>query len=727
MKLGEGSNGEGRLIVVSNRLPVTVRVEHGAPELVPSVGGLATGLGGPHGRTEGLWLGWPGDLSRLSPEGRAEVDRDLAEKRLVPVELTQGEVARYYEGFSNGVLWPLFHYLVDRVPADGSGYGTYRRVNERFAEAAARVHRPGDLIWIHDYQLLLVPRLLRERLPGARIGFFLHIPFPAHEVFRLLPWREPILEGLLGADLVGFHTESYARHFREAAVRLLGARLEGERLVHRDRTVAVEAFPMGIDFGRFDAMGRDPAVIAEAESLRRGDGKLLLGVDRLDYTKGLPRRMFAFETLLQREPALRGKVRLLQVAVPSREKVEAYREYRRRVDEAVGRINGTFGTASWVPVHTLYRTFGERQLAAMFRAADVMLVTPVRDGMNLVAKEFVATRTDGDGVLLLSEFAGAAERLSGAVQVNPYDVPGTAATIAAALGMAEGERRRRMALLREEVRRSDVHTWAETFLARLRTSPAPGATVAVPEAVYAAVDGIRPAARRLILLDYDGTLTPIVSRPELAAPDEALLALLRRLAATPGNEVHVVSGRRREDLEGFLGELPIALHAEHGLWSRLPGGRWERAAAASLDGGAIRDAFQSAAMALPGSFVEEKSATLAFHYRLARPDRVKAVVERLRRALAPVEEAGHLAVVEGHRVLEARPAGVHKGLVAEAAGKGPVAPAILAVGDDRTDEDLFAALPAGAITVRVGPGASLARFRIDGPAEVRALLERLVE
>jgi trehalose 6-phosphate synthase/phosphatase len=725
--VGEGSNGEGRLIVVSNRLPVTVRVGHGTPELVPSVGGLATGLGGPHGRTGGLWLGWPGDLSRLTPEAREEVERELAEKRLVPVELTQGEVARYYEGFSNGVLWPLFHYLVDRVPADGSGFGTYRRVNERFAEAAARVYRPGDLVWIHDYQLLLVPRLLRERLPGARIGFFLHIPFPAHEVFRLLPWREPILEGLLGADLVGFHTEAYARHFRESAQRLLGARLEGERLVHRERTAAVEAFPMGIDFGRFDSLGRDPAVIAEAEGLRRGGVKLLVGVDRLDYTKGLPRRMVAFETLLQREPALRGKVRLLQVAVPSREKVEAYREYRRRVDEAVGRINGTFGTASWVPVHTLYRTFGERQLAAMYRAADVMLVTPVRDGMNLVAKEFVATRADGDGVLLLSEFAGAAERLSGAVQVNPYDVPGTAATIAAALGMAEGERRRRMALLREEVRRSNVHAWAETFLARLRATPGSGATVAVPEAVYAAVEGMRPAARRLLLLDYDGTLTPIVSRPELAAPDEALLSLLRRLAATPGNEVHVVSGRRREDLEAFLGELPIALHAEHGLWSRLPGGQWERAAAVSADAGSIRDAFQSAAVALPGSFVEEKSATLAFHYRLARPDRVKAVVERLRRALGPFEEAGQLAVVEGHQVVEARPAGVHKGLVAEAAGQGPVAPAILAVGDDRTDEDLFAALPAGAITVRVGPGASLARFRIDGPAEVRALLERLVE
>ena len=717
--------GEGRLIVVSNRLPVTVRLERGAPEIVPSVGGLATGLGGPHERTGGLWIGWPGDLSRLHPEARAQVEAKLADLRLAPVELTQGEVARYYEGFSNGVLWPLFHYLVDRVPADGSGFGTYRRVNERFADAVARLYRPGDLVWVHDYQLLLVPRMLRERIPEARVGFFLHIPFPAHEVFRLLPWREPILEGLLGADLVGFHTEAYARHFRESAARLVGARIDGERLAHRERTVGVEAFPMGIDFGRFDALGRDPGVIAEAEALRARDGKLLVGVDRLDYTKGLPRRLLAFETMLQREPALRGRVRLLQVAVPSREKVEAYRDYRRRVDEAVGRINGTFGTASWAPVHNLYRTFGERQLAALYRAADAMLVTPVRDGMNLVAKEFVAARADGDGVLLLSEFAGAAERLSGAVQMNPYDVPGTAATMAAALAMGEAERRRRMALLREEVRRSDVHAWAETFLARLRVSPGEGTTVAVPEAVYAAVEGMRPAARRLVLLDYDGTLTPIVSRPELAAPDEALLSLLGRLAATPGNEVHVVSGRIREDLERFLGALPIALHAEHGLWSRLPEGGWVRATAATADRGAIRDAFQSAAMALPGSFVEEKSATLALHYRLARPDREKPVLERLRRALAPYE-AGEIAVIEGHKVLEARPAGVHKGLVAEAASRGPVAPAILAVGDDRTDEDLFAALPAGAITVRVGPGPSLARFRIDGPAEVRALLERLV-
>ena len=465
-----------RLLVVSNRLPVTVRDAEPPDDIVPSVGGLATGLSGPHERTGGLWIGWPGDLSRMPPERRRAAVARLSDRRLVPVELTQGEVARYYEGFSNGVLWPLFHYLVDRlpreelaerVPREETSFETYRRVNEKFAAATVAAYRPGDMIWVQDYQLLLVPALLRRQLPEARIGFFLHIPFPAHEVFRLLPWRKPLLNGLLGADLVGFHTESYARHFCETAVRLAGAEEQGGALLHQGRRVEVAALPMGIDFARFDGLGRDAGVCADAAALRKDGQRLIVGIDRLDYTKGLPRRLIAFDRLIGRDRELRGKVRLVQVAVPSREKVDAYREYRRTVDELGGRINGSYGTASWTPIHYLYRSLPERPLSALYRAADVMLVTPLRDGMNLVAKEYVATRPDGDGVLVLSEFAGAAERLKEAVQVNPYDAAGTAEAIAGALSMPEPERRRRMELLRAEVKSSDVHLWAERFLDRL--------------------------------------------------------------------------------------------------------------------------------------------------------------------------------------------------------------------------------------------------------------------
>ena len=461
-----------RLLIVSNRLPVTVTMEDGEAHVVPSVGGLATGLRGPHQRTGGVWIGWPGQAAPSHPKRRAELAQLLAAHRTAPVWLTQTEVTRFYEEVSNGVVWPLFHYLIDQVPLHVEHWDVYEAANVRFADAVVAQYRPGDTIWVHDYQLMRLPALLRARLPDARIGFFLHIPFPSEELFATLPARTAVLQGLLGADLIGFHTAAYARHFAESVTRVLHRPATPERVEIDGRTVRIGVFPMGVDAAALGNRAVQPEVDAQLAALApdaasEHDVALFVGVDRLDYTKGIPRRLLAFEQLLVQHPELRERVRLIQVAVPSRTAVRAYQRFRHELDALVGRINGAFGTPRWTPIHYLYRSVPEAQLLALYRAARVMLVTPVRDGMNLVAKEFVACRTDDDGVLVLSEFVGAASELTDALCVNPYDVDGAAATYYQALMLPREERQRRMRALRARVLTYDVHAWADAFLATL--------------------------------------------------------------------------------------------------------------------------------------------------------------------------------------------------------------------------------------------------------------------
>jgi trehalose 6-phosphate synthase/phosphatase len=721
-----------RLLIVSNRLPVTVKAAGSGITVERSSGGLATGMKGPHERLSGLWIGWPGALDGLSSDARAEVDRRLADLRLVGVPLTPAEIAGYYEGYSNTVLWPLFHYAAARLPQAVRDFDVYETVNARFADAVASRHEPGDLVWVHDYQLMLVPRMLRERIPDARIGFFLHIPFPSSEIFRLLPRRERLLDGLLGADLVGFHTATYVRHFASSVLRLLGAPTEVDRIRWHEREVRLGVFPMGIDAAKLSSLASSPEVKALVDTHRAGGERLLVGIDRLDYTKGIQRRLLAFEALLQRHPDLRGRVRLVQVAVPSRESVEAYRELRDEVDATVGRIQGEFATSSWSPIHYLYRNLSLEEIVALYRTADVLLVTPLRDGMNLVAKEFVASRPDEDGVLVLSEFAGAAAELSEALMMNPYDVEETSEVLYRALTMPPEERQTRMAILRQRVMTYDVHWWARTFVARLErvggtTAVSPGLSTA--GAVQAAVERARAAPRLALLIDYDGTLVPLAPTPELAVPDADLLALLRRLAACTGTEVHVVSGRKRSTLERWLGSLPLGLHAEHSFWTRPPRGEWTAAEIPISEWrGPVLAILRDFAERTPGSLIEEKTAGFAWHYRAADPEYGAAQAKELSLHLGTLLSNVPVEILPGDMVLEVRPHGIHKGrAVAQVLAHSEPGTLVLAMGDDRTDEDLFAALPDGSVAVHVGPLASRAPIRIRDVPAARALLARIAE
>jgi trehalose 6-phosphate synthase/phosphatase len=689
----------------------------------------------PHEQSDGLWIGWSGAPSDLDPERQARLDQELAAMRLVGVPLSTDLVTRFYEGFSNGVLWPLFHYLLEQIPLQVSDWDGYVEANQAFADVVVAQYRPGDMIWVHDYQLLLLPGMLRERLPAARIGFFLHIPFPSEELFRTLPSRDRLLQGVLGADLVGFHTPAYLRHFATSLIDILGHTVEIDRVQLPGREVRLGVFPMGVDARSFAELAADPAVEGEAQTIR-GDGsvRILVGVDRLDYTKGIPRRLLAYERMLHTHPELRERVRLVQVAVPSRTNVGAYQDFRALVDGLVGRINGAFGTSRWVPVHYIFRGLSEPDLVALYRAADVMLVTPLRDGMNLVAKEFLASRIDGDGVLVLSEFAGAAWELPEALQVNPYDVDGAAEVYYRALTMPRAERRARLAPLRTRVQTFDVHRWVASFLEQLADVTPGGArsglTAGGAAARRALVQRLAETDSLLLLLDYDGTLVPFTPTPELARPDPEVLTLLRALAARPDTEVHLVSGRPQEVLQEWLGDLPIWLHAEHGFLSRSPETR-QWVAAAELVGSwrePVLAMLREITQRTPGSLVEVKAAALAWHYRMADPETGARRANELRLHLNQLLSNQPVEILAGNRVIEIRPYGVHKGRIVPALSpERQAATTIVAIGDDRTDEDLFNALPPEAITIRVGPGSTRARFRLDGVAGVRQLLRSLLE
>lgn len=724
-----------RILLVSNRLPVTVNVQGGQVSITPSSGGLATGLRGPHEKSGGLWIGWPGDVSELSPAQRKELDQRLMDVHTIPLYLSDEEHNRYYQGFANGVLWPLFHYLLDKVALESRDFEMYKSVNERFADTVAMHYKSGDLIWVHDYQLMLLPSLLRERLPDARIGFFLHIPFPSSEVFRILPWRKEVLEGLLGADLIGFHTLAYMRHFTGTLLRVSGIETQVDHLAYRGRQIQLGAFPMGIDAADYAAMADSKDIGAAANTIRKeaGERKILLGVERLDYTKGLPRRLLAFERLLERRQDLRDKVRFLQVAVPSRGGIDSYDTLRRQVDELLGHINGRFGTTSFVPVHYLYRSFSQQELVAMYRAADVMVVTPLRDGMNLVAKEFCAARTDEDGVLILSEFAGAAAEFGEALRVNPYDIEQVAAAYEQALEMGEDERRNRMRGLRQRVADYDVHRWSRSFLDTLEAShdgePSFSRSFTPVAAIDVLVAEIRESGKLDLLLDYDGTLMPFAAFPVLAAPDKDLSELLTGLIRRAGTSIHILSGRTRDDLERWFGHLPIGLYAEHGLWMRPADQReWSLITELTVEWKEkVHAVMRQFVWRTPGSFIEDKTASVAWHYRNAEPEFASLQANELRLHLMTVLSNFPVEVLQGEKVIEVRMHGVNKGAAVRRILNSGATDTVVAMGDDRTDEDMFAALPKGSYSIHVGPNPTLADYSLVDTWAARKFLRRLLE
>jgi trehalose 6-phosphate synthase/phosphatase len=724
------ANGRSGVLIVSNRLPVAARRRADRVRIVKSEGGLATGLDQVRRVEPSLWIGWPGRAARDTSSDWPEFERRFRKDGLVPVRLSDDDLSGYYDGFSNGVIWPLFHHLLDRIPIDSGNWDAYRRVNERFAAAVERAWRPGDRIWIHDYHLMLLPELVRRALPRARIGFFLHIPFPGIDVFRVLPWRRALIEGILGADVIGFHTIRYVQHFLDAVRQLADVEPMTNHVWWRGRAVHVDAVPMGIDALRFGAIGDRPAIRERAEAIR-ADAKgrqILLAVDRLDYTKGIPRRLLAFQRLLERDPSLIDRVRFIQVAAPSRIDVKADRAFRHELDELTGRINGMFGGVDSLPVHYLSRSVATDELVALYRAADVMVVTPLRDGMNLVAKEFVATRTDDDGVLILSEFAGAARQLTEALIVNPYDVDGVAGAMGHALSMSPDERRHRMRRLRARVNRSSVYEWAGGFLKRLgheQIAAAVGSVRRPDDALVALGTGSLTLANPVTLLvDYDGTLVGFANVPNSASPDPDLIAMLTALAAHPAIDFHIVTGRSLATVQQWFWHVPAGLWAEHGAACRLDGSTWERIVTIErrwID--RARAFLEDVCADTPGSLIEQKTCGLAWHYRMVETSLAAERLRHVKETLSRIVRDAPLELLEGRMVLELRPRGVSKALVVRclASRRAPTGSTVV-IGDDNTDEEMFGAMPPGGIAIHVGNTDSCAAYRLENPTAVRQFL-----
>ena len=486
--------------------------------------------------------------------------------------------------------------------------------------------RPDDLLWVHDYQLMLVPGLIRERFPEMPIGFFLHIPFPSYEVFRLLPraWRVELIEGLLGSSLVGFHTHDYTRDFLTSVLRTVGYEHQLGSLTLRDRVVTVDTFPMGIDFERFAQAAASPETEARVAELRTNCAgqKVIFSVDRLDYTKGLINRLRGYDVFLKRNPQWHGKVVFMVSVAPSRTAVESYQAMKQELEQTVGRIVGAYGNVNWTPLVYQFRNLGFEEIVAYYRFCDVALITPLRDGMNLVAKEFVASRPDQSGVLILSEMAGAAMEMGEALIINPVHSGDFARALELALAMPVAEQVRRNRLLQERLRRYNVVRWAEDFVQALdstqKTEAARRARVLSGQVQAGLIQQYLSAARRALLLDYDGTLVPFVEDPTLARPDHEVLELLTELGAAAGNDVAIVSGRPRRDLEEWFGTLPVSLVAEHGVWLRPEGGDWRMLKAMTTDWKErVRPILQLYVDRLPGAWLEEKEFSLAWHYRRA--------------------------------------------------------------------------------------------------------------
>jgi trehalose 6-phosphate synthase/phosphatase len=725
-----------RLIIVSNRLPVTVEKRKGEISFRGSVGGVATGLGSYHETHESIWVGWAEvSADRLDAPARQEISSRLADEHsCVPVFLSADDVRDFYHGFCNRTIWPMFHHFLQYAEFHSELWAAYERVSTKYCDAVLEVAKPGDTIWIQDYQLMLLPGMLRKRMPDATIGFFLHIPFPAFELFRALPWRREVLEGLLGADLVGFHTYDYVRYFLGSARRLLGTDDQYGRINVDDRIVLVDAFPMGIDYDRYEQGARTPKARAEIARIGRHTAgrKVVLSIDRLDYSKGIPQRLRAYDKFLDRHPEWKSRVVMVCVAVPSRTRVEHYRLLKAEVDELVGGINGRHGTIDWTPVRYLYQSLPFSTLSAMYGAADVAYITPVRDGMNLIAKEYLAARGDNGGVLVLSEIAGAARELGEAVQVNPYDHDAMIEALAIALTMPEEEQRARNASMQRRLRRYTVQRWAEDFLGSLEqiklTQVGFDAHLLDEWQRERLLCAYRAADRRVILLDYDGTLMPFADKPQDVVPSESLMDTLRALSADERNQVVVISGRDRDTLDEWLGGLNIDLVAEHGVWLRETGREWLTIEPMNDEWKPrIRPTLDMYVDRTPGSFVEEKDYSLVWHYRKIHPELAETRVRELKDALTSMAADAGLALLDGNRVLEVRAQGVNKGRAAHRWMGREETGFVLAIGDDRTDEDVFEAAPDGSWTIKVGRGATHANHSVRSVQEVRELLTRLTE
>ncbi len=725
----------GKIIFVSNRLPVTIARDDKTGEygFIRSIGGLATGLSSVHDQGDSLWVGWSGlHEEDVSPqEEKTLKEAMLREEHCVPFQISKHDFEEYYLGFCNEAIWPLFHYFANRSHYEAHQWEAYRRVNQRFFDELKPYIEPGDTIWVHDYQLMLLPEMIRREFPDALVGFFLHIPFPSYEIMRLMPWREEIMEGLMGADLLGFHTYDYVRHFISSARRLLGYEYSMGYLTAGQRLVRADVFPMGIDYEKYSHAGKDKNVIKALTETRRqlANRATILSVDRLDYTKGIPERIKGFMMFLDQHPDYREKVELYLIVAPSRTEVEGYQELLREIRELVSIVNGKHGSLGWTPVHFFYRSFSFEDLTALYMEADLLLVTALRDGMNLIAKEYLAARSDDTGVLILSETAGAAHELGESLVINPNDIQGISDAIETGLNLDRKEQKRRNVVMKKRIARYNVQFWARDFLVKMKEVQDYQQLQSGRNMIHTVEEDMlkryHESKKAILFLDYDGTLVGFQDSPEKARPDDELIEIIKKLSSRKENRVVVISGRQPQDLDDFFAGQDVEMAAGHGSFIKMKGADWEKAELFSTEWKeTIRTILENYTDRTPGSFIEEKEFSLAWHYRRCEPDLAALRLGELKDSLHSVTENMNLGILDGNKVLEVKDSFVNKGIAATEWLRGEEYDFVFGVGDDHTDEDLFDVLPEDAYSVKVGMALSRAGYHIRGWRELRTLLKK---
>lgn len=736
---------KNRLLIVSNRLPVQLSEKNGQITILPSAGGLVSSIKSylrkkSEQKTAGEDLSpvWIGSLAIT--EKRFAVHQ-LAEKLkdddfgMSPVFLPATMQDKFYNGFCNDTIWPLFHYFPSYAQFKDDYYEHYVAANLRFCEKIVAEYQPGDIIWIHDYHLMLLPSMLRKLLPDAIIGFFLHIPFPSFELFRMLPgsWRKGILQGLLGADLIGFHTYSYLQYFLNSVKQILGYETPVRSVMTPERCVTLDVFPVSIDYSKFHSVAGDSVIFDERNRIKKrlGNVKLIISVDRLDYTKGIVNRLEGFALFLKEHPEYIERVSYFLLVVPSRDIITKYKENKEAIEGLVSSINGQYGSFDWTPVIYQYKSIDFKKMAGLYLAADVALITPIRDGMNLVAKEFVASRSDKRGVLVLSETAGAAAELGEAIIINPTDRKEVADALLQSLTMPVQEQMSRNEFMQTRLKNYDVVKWAEEFISQLLNAHQQQASMNIKLLTLQTEELIaahyHSANRKLFLLDYDGTLSPIARYPHLAIPQGGLISLLKLLSDDSKNDIVIISGRSREILDEWFNSVHVNLVAEHGAFYKHAGREWESATSENTDWKEeVRGIMDKFTERCPGAFVEEKHYSLAWHYRNADPELGFIRSRELHNNLSGLTAHLDFQIIEGKKVIEARPRGIDKGISSLHWINKNEYDFILAAGDDRTDEDMFRVLPAEAYSIRVGLVQSAARFNVNQQKDIPGLLLKIL-
>lgn len=719
-----------KLFIISNRLPLKARKENGKFWFSRSEGGLATGLDSLHLSVEKCWIGWPG-VDAGTEEEKESIRTYMKKFNFYPVFLTPEQVQKYYEGYSNSTVWPLCHYFSSYIEYESVYWRTYREVNELFCQEALKQVSPEDIVWVQDYQLMLLPGLLRQHFPLISIGYFHHIPFPSYELFRMLPGKLDIINGLLGADLIAFHTPDYMRYFMAAAQRIAGIFFRFGEVQLMNRVVRVDAFPMGINYSLYYHSSRNKAVqeCVRKLSVTLGKYKIILTVDRLDYSKGIIHRLKGFDLFLEAYPEYRGEVSLVMVIVPSRDQVEKYADLKVRIDEMIGTINGKYATLDWTPIHYLYRGLPFEELVALYHMADIALVTPLRDGMNLVAKEYVAAKREKPGVLILSEMAGAAIELPEAILINPNDLEEIKGALYKALHMPETEQLKKLHRMQQVISRQTVDKWAADFVEELHEIRKKNNVLYEKMIRKQTLADIRTAylraVHRLIVLDYDGTLVGFAEEPQDAVPTLELNGLLKSLVKDAKNKIVICSGRDHETLEKWFGYLPLEMAAEHGAFYKSQG-KWEEKIQGELWNDEIIHILQQMINKTPGAMLEVKRTALVWHYRNVN-HWLAAVRERqlLEQLQEPCRRLG-LQIMRGSKIVEIKSPLYTKGSVVKELIQKERFDFMMAIGDDTTDEDMFRAMPSWAVTVKVGNVSGNARYNLYSQSYTLPFLKALL-